>query len=373
MEVARSAPERVEVRFRDGSQLDMQTIGGHVTSGVLTVLSEAEVMRLSARLRMLNLARARAGLPTGGGRRPYGFQGDYISHEPSEVKVIREMAKRVLNDEPLNSIVNRLNERGVPTVSGAKWSSAVVRQILTKPRIVGVIEYTDEDGERRQSKAVWKPVLAAAVYADVHARLHDAVRTAKFRNTRIRNKRRYLLTGLAECTCGAKMQYGRGSGKYAGSSAYVCRPDLGCGRYSVAMPRLDELVTTTVRDRLANDPDIRARMVAPANPAVVKELDALTTAVTQVGERMSARGADVVALAAERDDLYAELDELRERADAAFHEIEFDVDAVVKGWDGLAVQEQRDVLDRVVARLVVHPAVRRGPGFDPKRVELVIV
>ena len=67
---------------------------------------------------------------SGGGTRPFGFEADRRTIRPEEAEIIRDCARRVLAGDSLRSLCIELNERGVPTVTGSKWSSQTLRRML---------------------------------------------------------------------------------------------------------------------------------------------------------------------------------------------------------------------------------------------------
>jgi hypothetical protein len=56
----------------------------------------------------------------------------------NEVKVIRQVAARVIRGTPITVIVKDLNECGIPSASGKKWGHKALAQILTRKRLIGI-------------------------------------------------------------------------------------------------------------------------------------------------------------------------------------------------------------------------------------------
>ena len=59
-----------------------------------------------------------------GGRRPYGYTIGMTDVVAAEAKVIREIYRRFISGESVRGIARGLNDRGVPTAEGMKWSPA---------------------------------------------------------------------------------------------------------------------------------------------------------------------------------------------------------------------------------------------------------
>lgn len=101
--------------------------GGEVSANpawpILTGVGKMESQNSSARVRRRNEERRRAGRPTGGGRRPYGFGKDRVTPVKPAVDVLPDVAARVIGGESLCAVVHDLNRLGVPTPGGS-WAVA---------------------------------------------------------------------------------------------------------------------------------------------------------------------------------------------------------------------------------------------------------
>jgi DNA invertase Pin-like site-specific DNA recombinase len=131
-----------------------------------------------------------------GGTRSFGYRTD-MTIEPEEARIVREIAKRLIHGQSLGTVRRWLTETGVPTVTGARWSTITIRQMMSSPRIAGLAAHKGEilgpgtwDGVI--NRATWEAVQAAlAVRA--RSRTGDVVAT---------NRCRHLLSGIALCgTC----------------------------------------------------------------------------------------------------------------------------------------------------------------------------
>src|SRR5436305_5547556 len=78
-----------------GGYYDLRTSVGRkgLRDAVNTAAGESD--NISDRVRSKKGAMARKGLPNGG-RRPYGFEEDQITHRAAEISILREMADRVI-------------------------------------------------------------------------------------------------------------------------------------------------------------------------------------------------------------------------------------------------------------------------------------
>src|SRR5688572_19748945 len=174
-------------------RVDLTTPSGRLHARMLGSIARYESEHRSERIRAKMAELARAGKVGGGGNRPFGFERDRLHVRADEALLIQEAAQRVLAGDSLYSIVQDWADRGVPTVSGARWSTTHLKTFLCSPRIAGLREHR----KRVVGPAEWPAILDEATWARVRAILLDVARSRK------RATRTYLLTGLITCgNCG---------------------------------------------------------------------------------------------------------------------------------------------------------------------------
>lgn len=157
------------------------------------------------------------------GRRPYGYarvkHGKCWTLEPieTEATVVRLMfdwaAKEGLTP---GAIAKRLNEQGVPTMSGCPWGKHTIMQMLTNPVYIGKIRYNRiketqamENGERVKRRLKQSPedilifeglhqgIVEPELYEAVQQ--HRAISATNPRSFGVKN----VLAGLLRCSkCG---------------------------------------------------------------------------------------------------------------------------------------------------------------------------
>ena len=157
----------------------------------------------------------------GGGRRPFGYRPDPDSVKyqrtlllvPAEAAEIRNAATAVLAGTSLKAIARDWRERGIPSVTGAKWAPETVRDVLAKPAVAGLAVTA-----AGLVPARWPAILDRETWDALGAMLGDPDRRT---NTGRANEPRYLLSGIARCHCGGhvKVNGGRAPGR---APAYVC-------------------------------------------------------------------------------------------------------------------------------------------------------
>jgi site-specific DNA recombinase len=243
-----------------------------------------------------------------GGRRPFGYDVDRVTIRPVEAGEIRAAAARVIAGESPSAIAADWNRRGLPSVTGAPWSSTTIRRLLRSGRIAGRRE---QDG--RLASAAWPAIVDEETLARLRAILDPPMGDG----TGPTNARSYLLSGLVMCgLCGARMTARPVSVNGRLYRRYHCVADRGgCNRCGIVAEPLEGLVVSQVI----------GRRNTPAVAAALAVLD----------------GAAVPAAAG----LPAE-------------------------WPRLTFDQQRAVIDEVIEWVVIAGAKRGNNRFDADRVHI---
>src|SRR6266542_1296489 len=242
-----------------GPRYELTTVQGeHDFLGAVLDASR-ESGRTSDRVRRKKRVRAREGKFNGGGR-PYGYvkpeDGDNgeLAIVEAEAAVIRELTTRLLAGESLRSLVMELNGREVPTATDKRWHPATVRRLQV--------------------------VMSAAA--------------RQFRPSHT-GGRSYLLTGLIECACGAKLiaSANAGTREPIPKRRYRCRTldpgggPRGCGKLTRLADPVDLAVAEAVFARYSSDG--LAVLLAPDAPV---ELHELAATLGEDRERLQQAGRD---------------------------------------------------------------------------------
>jgi len=158
-------------------------------------------------------------------RRSFGFEQDGVTIREEEASIIRDHAQRLLAGETQNSLINELNDAGVPSVRGARWTYTTYRQVMTRQRNIGLILYKGQP----VAKLPGTPILDDATY-------HRIVVLYAKRKPGKPPSGRYVLTGIVVCgVCGSDL----GGQPVTGTDRrrYWCRY---CRKIFVDAGRLDE-------------------------------------------------------------------------------------------------------------------------------------
>jgi site-specific DNA recombinase len=152
-----------------------------------------------------------------GGIRAFGYEPDGLTVREVEAAEIRRVADAVINGQSLRSLALELNQRGITTVTGKRWSSAHLGRMLLRARLVGQREHHG----KIVAEAQWPPILEVSTWEAVKAVLLDPNRCNGGGGQRGRVPT-CLGSGLYHCgSCGEpRMRLGRSNGR---------RPVYKCG------------------------------------------------------------------------------------------------------------------------------------------------
>jgi hypothetical protein len=305
---------------------------------------------------------ALAGKPHGG-IRSFGYS--QIGHEivPEEARLIRDAAKRVLAGEPLASICERWNAKGLTGTKGHPWTIQMLRQTLTAPKLAGLRVHRGEvigPGD-------WPAILTR----ETHDRL-VALFKARSRPGRPPTS---LLVGLLRCgICGSKLQQSASRRDYRRYSCHKAPGRPGCGGVTIRADRTEELVVDAVLYRL-DSKAFRKKLARPKKAPQRGEDPVALQADLEVLAGAAGRGEIPV-----REYLTARKP-LEERLRVALASVEVDDDRAALPpilaatgdlrdvWEKLDLNRRRAVLTALIDEIPIEPAAQRA-RFDPDRVNI---
>jgi site-specific DNA recombinase len=360
----------VEVAWT-GGQFGAGDDDGLLLLRILAAVASDSSAKTSKRIRRKNDERALAGLPTGGGTRPFGYLDDRVTIDPAEAVLVREAATKVLAGESVRAIATDWNERGIPTAAGRAWTVQTMRRMLASARLSGQREHRGEI----VATGTWAPILTPEQTASLRAVLDG--RTA----ARVRPVRRYFLTGLLRCGLCDRPLVSRPA--VGGLRRYVCvkgLPNGGCGRLATNAEPVEVLLAEAIQQRL-DAPEVGAALAGAAaqdaasaahHVAIARDQDQLEELAAAYGERVLTFGEMLAA----RKPIEARIDAARKALaklsrTAAIDPYVGHSDDLRAVWGGLTLNEQRSIAGSLVDRAVIGPAVRGRAVFDPSRVSVL--
>jgi site-specific DNA recombinase len=349
--------------------IDSTTPFGPVLFALFASLAALESKTKSDRIRAWHDQRAQAGLPVGGGGRPFGFHPGGINHHPAETRLIRQAVRGLIaGTTNFTRIAREWSEAGVrTTVGGKRWSKSSVRRIVLSPRIAGLREHGED-----VYPAAWKGIISE----DDHLRLRTM-----FSEKGQPAARRYVLAGIAICgLCGGPLH---ARPKVDGRRCYVCAIDHGgCGKIRTLAAPVEQLVARMVDEfysdhaqpatgeREKRQAELRAQLAADE-----QALDELAR------DRYVTRSISTPEFVAAREPLVTRIADAQEAIQAAVVPQtweQFKADILEAPWelppgtdpDPDDFAYWRRWIGEAVEAVVIGPAVKGRNFFDPSRVSI---
>src|SRR5918998_1222575 len=407
MEVLKT--HRVKIVTVKGPELDLSTAYGRAMAGLLGEFDTMESDVKGERMRSSILQKAHAGKQAGGGHRPFGYEIHFkivsgpgekirrriddpardVTLHPIEAKIVADCARRLLAGETVASITRDLNDRGVRTSAGNKWTRTTLRRMLCSARISGRREYIPRDSYTTTrpliGEIVWQPPDESDTPtwpAIISVADSDRLRTLLSRPERritTGGARKHLLSGILHCArCGQPM-VGRSS---RGVLRYVCNknPDGGkgaCGRMYITAAATDEHIrdlvltaldspemATRLQHRDQPEPDLHTRIRADEDELEALAADHGNGEISRA-EWKAARTPIVARLAAARTRL------AESTRTGALDGFVGALEEMQARWAAANVSQCRAVVAAVLDKVIVHSASGVRNRFDLDRLEPV--
>ncbi len=361
------ASREVPTHFAQAGELDLATASGRMIARIRGAVSRQESEHKSERTRRAQRQAAERGRWLGG-TRPFGWQitsaGPVVVAE--EAREVQRATAALLAGASLGSIVRDLNSRGVTSTMGKPWNYTTLRQVLSRGRNAGLVEY---GGEVMSSD--WPPIITEDVHRAVVSVLSNPARRRSQSN-----RARWLLAGIAECSqCGAALKsatVAKNRAKGTSRTVYRC-PTSGRGHVARSASDLDNHVELVVLGLLSR-PDISALTNAPLvdTEALLIEATAIRAQQGEAAE-LFAHGQITGAQLAK---ITRELEERLDRTQLAMADLSrsstlrpFVGRDPADVWRNMPLDKRRAVV-RELMRVRVLPTGRRGATYDPTRVEI---
>ncbi|ORB49409.1 recombinase family protein [Mycobacteroides saopaulense] len=250
------------------SHFDLSNKLGNVIALLVASIAEMELEAISERNRSAAQYNLRAGKYRGGippwGYRPDDSTGEWrYVQDPEQVQVIQEVARRVLEGEPLRAVAHNLTERKILTtkdrfaeiqgreVKGYEWYPSPLKRSLTSPTLLG---YAVANGEIIRNDDGSPVVRAEPILTrEVFDRLSVELAGRENRKEPTRRSSALLLRVIYCGVCGKpayKLKGGKGrQDRYRCASAQYKST---CGNGTVTITDADESLTESVLGLLGN-------------------------------------------------------------------------------------------------------------------------
>jgi site-specific DNA recombinase len=204
--------------------IDTSTAGGRMFFHLLGVFAQWEREEITERVNASVLTRAKLGKSINGSA-PYGYEWKdrKLVIKPEEALVRRQAYELFLQHRRKGVVATLLNAKGYRTRNGNIWRDTSILRILDESSAKGVYLFNtkrqtgnwkfESKPENEWGKVECAPIVSEDLWNQVNQIIEEQLKSwKKPGKTPV-----YLFSGLAHCSCGAKM-YVR-----AGSPKYVCR------------------------------------------------------------------------------------------------------------------------------------------------------
>lgn len=363
--------------------LDTTTAAGKLQYQVLLVLAEFERNRMSERLQHTHAQIAREGRWKGGGTPPLGYSytpgAKVLEVVPEEAAAVREIYRLRDAGQSVNSIIREMDRRGVRGKQGGRLGYSAIAQTLRNPTYIGKRVHRGEVHQGRQ-----EPIIEEGLWERVQARRRQGTS----------RQSRYLASGLLACgVCGSPMIHqtssvgGRHRGYYVCNRARQFRdtPMITITDH-LAHSWLTEALFAKLDDGKIRQLKDRVRKKAPKTKDRIAKVEAQIARVDASLERLVSDYYEVerpllapeqfrkknAEFLAKRAGLEGERRKLEDEArlDNVVSLSERRAREIRETWEGMSLDEQREVLRLFVERVTVMP--REGPKkYQPARVRVV--
>lgn len=383
----RELEDVIDLHEKTGTQLgtvtgevDLATPTGRMIARMLGAAARHEAEHKGERQRRKWQQNAADGKPHKTGRRPFGYLADFVTPHPVEAPHFVEAARRVMTGESLISVAKYLNSEGVTTSAGNPWNYSSLRTTLIRARYSG----------RRETGATSKQRLGEIVAVDCWPALISVEQSDRLRSMLVKRADtkqhttaiKHLLSGLMTCgECGASMAGGK---TRRGVQMYRCNrlsrrvsEEGGCGRVTVTMQCVDELVRDMVLE-------------AVESPELVRRLSKIANVDKTVVEQVKLDEQELIDIAQDRAEqriTRGEWVKMRETVDARLQANRQLVQSVtntnalalldgdgniVDRWAALDVGQQRAIINALITELRVAKSrggrQPDGSYFDGERI-----
>jgi site-specific DNA recombinase len=350
---------------------DSSTPAGEFVIRTLIGMARMESANISMRVkRALEAVRQSGRLHTGGAR-PFGHTGAG-EQLPAEAKALQWAAEQFIAGRSLNAVTGELHRDGVTGTRGRPLGRRALKQIITSPRVAGLVEHQGEV----VGEGAWEPLLDRPTWEQVRAILLDPSRASQ-----VGRPPKYLLPGFLRCGmegCGAKLISRPLTSHGRTKPNYVCVA-TGKLHLAIAAEPVERLIEESVLARLDHTGLVKvlaARAKADDTRQLAEQLARDDAALTQLGDDFYQDGIiDRPTFLRQRAALEPRIAKARAELARRMQQQELiGVPAMpgkLRRWwasDAATLEKKRAVLALVLDRVVILPAERPSRTVDPARV-----
>lgn len=344
----------------------LDTADGRAVARVLAAMAAKASDDTSRRVKRKHLETATAGLPSGGGPRPFGFDDDRITVRPSEAARIQEAAARLLAGDTLGAICRDWAADGVTTPLGNTWQTSALRRVLEAPRVAGMRSL----GAEVVADAVWAPILDRDTWEALRATLRGRGPTMAAGY----GARSYLLSGVIRCAaCNVAMTaHPTGSRGYRYRRYFCLKTRGGCNRVGISADHTETYVVDAMLARLTAGSDLSPAGRVDVGGGVVLELAQQEATLAELAESLTAGRVTVRAYETAVGAVERRIDALRTQLAASTRRgVLVDLSKATDPaaiWAAMPFDRQRLAVAETFEAVMIAPSSGRGARFEPDRI-----
>ncbi|MGW3193506.1 recombinase family protein [Streptomyces sp. NPDC001118] len=364
--------------------LDLLTDNGRTVARIVTATANKQSADTARRVARKHRALQHAGIPTGGVR-PFGWKEDKRTLDPEEAKWLRKIVHWLLAGKPISAVIRKLNEAGVTTSTGRKWSHPGLKAVVRNPRLCGYrsrqvmdidpVTGTENkrveivlDAEGKPVTGQWEPLISVEEWEAVTELIGPNPEPGLGHNTR-----KYLLRGTLRCDrdgCGAPLRVRKAEksrNKPEGYFYYTCPSSgsvpSGCGGTKIGGPETDKAVSMMVIAKHQEETTKRQAEPEPVTWDKDEELERVNEDIEDLKQTRKARIITAETYFTQLAELESEKRRLRNERNRVLRNKHAAQNAPVDlaaTWDDLLLSEQRAYVEDLLLAVLVAPAVGRG-------------
>ncbi|GMA26648.1 hypothetical protein GCM10025864_44690 [Luteimicrobium album] len=368
------AADRVDVaggRIESATEPNDGTAAGRFARGVMTELAAFESERISEQWQEVHASRVARGLPPGG-KLPWGWAwaDGAVTPDPDTAPYIEQAYRRYLAGAGHRELAAWFNGLGLKPMHAPAWHDTTIVQCLDSPIHAGYVVYHGELHDGAHQGIVDVETWEA----------YRAEREARAAERQV--KRRYLLSGIARCECGAGMNGYRiapsaRNRQREGFLGYRCgdfgRAEGHGPRWSISLRLVEDAVLAWLRDVADDVENTAARAAVEGSDArleaqrIAREITGLDRQLAALTGHLASGLVPEAAYRVTRDEIMERRDRLTSGLAAAERLIVRMPDdpskiarEVLADWVTLPVEAKRSALRALIARVEVRFEERRA-------------
>jgi site-specific DNA recombinase len=355
-----------------GETIDTSSPAGRLFFTLIAAMATWERDEIAERVKASVIVRAKMGKPLGQLPFGYRYQAGRIEPDPSEAPVRKLVYELFAENKRKKTTARLLNERGLRTRSGHKFTDTTVARLITDPTAKGEHRgnYTKNVGDGKawalKPEHDWiltkvEPIVSPELWNRCNA-FFEARRTTGERPAR---QAMHAFTGFVFCECSGKMRVPTGSPKY------ICKA---CGN-RIPKTDLDELFRDELKAYMTAPEKVaeyrsKAESAIEAKREMVAQLKKELVEVRLEGKKAFSLHCDDKLTADQFKEWFAPLDERKKQIEKEVPALEGEIaalsvkhlstevvmaeaDSFYDAWPTLEAAQKRRLVETLVNRIAI--------------------